>query len=790
MDRRIDDLNDVDELFARRSADYSKAPKILIVDGVITELDPRTLSLKSQGFRTSFGRDSQEGLSLAGLFRPDLILLGFNLPDMAAAEFCRCLEAKSQTSGIPVIFMISEDQIELLPPAFAAGGADFVYRQARADELLMRIHLRIKLGSGKPIQRMPISPDTPGESALNEVAASATAGLSRRQSDKTLVKSWLFLNRVIDTIADPIFVKDRQGRWILLNQAFCEFIGHPLQALLGKTDTDFFPAHEAAVFRANDESVFNSGNEDVNEEAFTDREGITHTIVTKKTCYTDEAGQKVLVGVIRDISERKRLEAQFAKQAQELRTLIEHAPDSIIRYDRETRVSYVNPQLLQTMNQPLQEILDKRADERLANSHPAMQGYLSVLKRVIETGQPEEYLLEMEAGYFSRAVYDNIRFAPEFSSDGKQVCGVIAIGRNYARQRQLELELARREREFRTLAENSPDIIVRYDKDCRRTYANRAYMVSLAASARDVLGKTPLEFWRVSSPSALEYMDILKRILTTGRMEEIQVESLGLNGQNTHFAMYLVPECDHCGQINSVLSISRDITELKAVEQRLEESRAQLRALTAQREETREDERKRIARELHDELGQRLTALRMDISRLRLRFGHNNPALLEQVWEMVASVDATIQVVRDVAAALRPAVLDMGIVAALEWLADDFVKRSGIACELQIPSSRISMDDTYSTALFRIVQESLTNVVRHAQASKVRVLLLRHDHGYELEVRDNGVGFDLQARKNKGSFGLIGIEERVLMLGGSLHVDASPGKGVKLCVRLDDAGTS
>jgi signal transduction histidine kinase len=246
-----------------------------------------------------------------------------------------------------------------------------------------------------------------------------------------------------------------------------------------------------------------------------------------------------------------------------------------------------------------------------------------------------------------------------------------------------------------------------------------------------------------------------------------------------------VPEFDKQNNVISVLSVSRNITELKATERNLEESRTLIRALSAQREETREDERKRIAREMHDELGQRLTALRMDIARLRLRFGQNNPPLLNQVKEMLQAVDAAIQVVRDVAAALRPVVLDTGIVYALEWLVDDFCKRSEIQCELQLPSSNmVALDDSYSTTIFRIVQESLTNVARHSSATKVSVILEWLERDFTLKIIDNGIGFDLSKRPKLGSFGLIGIEERVLMLGVTLVVNAVPGQGVELCVHF------
>ncbi|MGD0958487.1 MAG: PAS domain-containing protein [Methylomonas sp.] len=335
------------------------------------------------------------------------------------------------------------------------------------------------------------------------------------------------------------------------------------------------------------------------------------------------------------------------------------------------------------------------------------------------------------------------------------------------------------------ILENSPDAIVRYDRDFRRIYVNRAYLGLTETGLIMAINKTPREYWSMLSPDADTYMELLNTIIDTGNMVTLQAQRLDKNGQTIYLAIYLVPEFDQYGKVNSILSISRDITELKATECRLEESRAQLRALSAQREETREDERKRIAREMHDELGQRLTALRLDIARLRLRFGKDNPELFHQVKEMLLAVDATIQVVRNVAADLRPAVLDMGINHALEWLVADFCKRSGIYCDLQIFSSDdFAWDDSHATAIFRIVQESLTNVARHSEADKVWVILERLESEYQLQIIDNGKGFDLTGGPKRGSFGLIGIEERVLLLGGKLIVETGLGKGVKIRVRF------
>lgn len=219
-----------------------------------------------------------------------------------------------------------------------------------------------------------------------------------------------------------------------------------------------------------------------------------------------------------------------------------------------------------------------------------------------------------------------------------------------------------------------------------------------------------------------------------------------------------------------------DISERKSAERRLQESFALLRGLTSRRETAREEERKRIAREIHDELGQMLSALRLDLSVLRLQHEESPPHLSARIKALLEIVDATIQVVRNVATSLRPSALDMGLVPALEWLAGEFTRYSGIPCRLNLMSGPLSLDDSQAIGLFRVVQESLTNVGRHAQAGSVDVRLDKMGDRYVLEIRDDGKGFDPAAPRPR-SFGLMGMRERGLAVGGEVTFISEPGQG-------------
>lgn len=210
-----------------------------------------------------------------------------------------------------------------------------------------------------------------------------------------------------------------------------------------------------------------------------------------------------------------------------------------------------------------------------------------------------------------------------------------------------------------------------------------------------------------------------------------------------------------------------------------------VRWLASRNERVREDERMHLKRELHDELGQYLLALRLGVSVIDVQFGASNAQLREKTQRLTNIVDCAIKVVRNVVTSLRPAALDLGLVSALEWLAHEYDRFGGtdLRCELHVCKEDIELDDARATAIFRIVQESLTNVVRHAHASKVDISLERKEAHYILEVKDNGQGFDPAIRKEK-SFGLVGIRERALMLRGEFKLTSAPGQGTSIQLRI------
>lgn len=226
-----------------------------------------------------------------------------------------------------------------------------------------------------------------------------------------------------------------------------------------------------------------------------------------------------------------------------------------------------------------------------------------------------------------------------------------------------------------------------------------------------------------------------------------------------------------------------DISDNKRNELALAESQARLRDLSAHLESVREEEKARIAREVHDELGQVLTVLKLETSMCELGFADLDPGLRERLDNMKKLIANLFQLVRDVATALRPPILDAGIASAIEWQARRFEARTQIPCLVEVPEYVPPLSDAKATGLFRILQESLTNVMRHAQAHTVTVRLELLGDSLRLSISDDGRGFDPAAIR-ADSFGLVGMRERVLMLGGQLSLDSRPGEGTLLRVRV------
>lgn len=230
--------------------------------------------------------------------------------------------------------------------------------------------------------------------------------------------------------------------------------------------------------------------------------------------------------------------------------------------------------------------------------------------------------------------------------------------------------------------------------------------------------------------------------------------------------------------------IMLNVTHSREAEAEIRRSRAQLAALAAHVETAKEQERLNLAREVHDDLGGNLAAIKIGLSWLLRKLPEDQAALIERTAYLDNVVDQTIEATHRIAASLRPPVLDFGIVSAIEWQIERFGHTTGIACALDAPDAPIPLDADAAIAVFRIVQEALTNVAKHAQASRVKVSLALDDGALAVRVADNGRGIGAKPPRNGGGFGVLGMTERAAALGGELVVEAAPRRGTQVRLRV------
>lgn len=339
------------------------------------------------------------------------------------------------------------------------------------------------------------------------------------------------------------------------------------------------------------------------------------------------------------------------------------------------------------------------------------------------------------------------------------------------------------EERYRAIVEDQTELICRFLSDGTRTFVNDVYCRYFGKQREDLIGQSFIPF-----------------ILDEDRDGVLQnIASLSYeNPVITYEYRVVIPDgtfcwqqwtnraiCDKQESIIEFQAVGRDVTIRKQAEEELKNSREQLRNLSAHLQSVREKERMYIAREIHDELGQTLTALKMDLVWLKNRLPGDQVPLNDKMRSMVELVDKTGETVQRISAELRPGLLDdLGLAAAIEWQTEEFQKRTGIPCEVSLDPEDFIANQDISTAIFRIFQETLTNIVRHADASSVNVMLHEKDDEITLEVSDNGRGITEEQVSHSQSFGIIGIRERVNLLRGSVAISGNPNKGTTVTVRI------
>ena len=472
-------------------------------------------------------------------------------------------------------------------------------------------------------------------------------------------------------------------------------------------------------------------------------------------------------------------------------TIVESAMDPIVTIDADQRIVGFNAAAEQAFRWPREAVLGQPVDCLIP------QRFRIVHREHVERfGQTGGTARRMGSdGVLSSSVLVGLRadgqeFPIEASISQHEDHGgrgYTAILRDVSERVRAEKRLSDSEARLRGILDSAMDAIITVDERQHIMLFNQAAEAMFGCPRHDAIG-APISWFipeRDRAAHARHITEFGQSATVSRRMGGALRIVTGLRRNGEEFPIDAsISQITESGTRYYTV-ILRDVTARFRAEEALRRSRNELQELGAAAHMTREQEKSRIARELHDELGQALTMLQMDVAWFKERIPGDAPAFAGKLDRMEKLLKTTIAATRRIAADLRPLVLDdLGLVPALEWLVQNFTQRTGMPCELVIDDPRLELPGAQSTAVFRVVQESLTNIAKHAQATRATVELGKDDGMLTVRIQDDGVGFATDAPRKPNSLGLFGLRERASLLSGEATIASAPGKGTTVELRL------
>ncbi len=490
----------------------------------------------------------------------------------------------------------------------------------------------------------------------------------------------------------------------------------------------------------------------------------------------------LVISAIRDLTTRKKAEAQIAYQA----NLLANVNDAVIAWNEGLELTAWNRGAEAIFGWRAGEVIGRHAHEVLPAEFVSVV-HARALKSQNENGQFFGEVIQYRRDGTPVFIESTVIMLRDEYGGGMHY---VSVNRNVTERKRAEEALSNQTRILQSILGSMADAVIVVDAEGKLVLFNPAaeqiHSVSLADTSS---GRTAERFGLFLSDMTTPYptKDLpLTRVL---RGETADTVEMFLRHPTAPKGIWLSANARSLRSENSTLlggvAVIRDITESKRAEQELRNSREQLRNLSAYLQSVREEERAHISREIHDELGQALTALKMDVSWLRGKLPADLENLLQKTKAMIKLINTTIQSVQRIASELRPGMLDeLGLSATIDWQLQQFRERSNIACEFTQKPENITLDRERSTVVFRILQETLTNVVRHARATSVKIRLSVTEKALLLKVRDNGRGITAAQIADAKSIGMIGMRERVYLWRGRVRIRGVSGKGTVVLVRI------
>ncbi len=459
-----------------------------------------------------------------------------------------------------------------------------------------------------------------------------------------------------------------------------------------------------------------------------------------------------------------------------LRNILDNTHDMIFIFAPDTlRFEYANKGAINSIGFSRQELLQMTPMEVLPIPEPECRAFIAPLLSGKKKIRRFEAMAKRKNGR-DIPVEVQLQFVSENAAPGL----FVAIVRDITKRKFAEQELRRQKNLLRKVINMNQNMIFVKDAQGKFLLANQAIADYYGVKVSDMIGKSNSEI--NSNQQEVEWFMAADREVIEHRREVDLTELLMKNGRQRWYHTIKKPLQQDDGTVN-LLGIRVDITELKESGDKLAESYKELQRLALHLENYRVEERAQIARNLHDEMGATLAALKMRIAWLKSKLPKEVPHLETEVEHMSDLVSDGIRTMRQVVSELRPNLLDdVGLAAAVRDHVRRFEHNTGIECTLAFPEERIQLNEQQSVTIFRIIQESLNNVAKHANASKVKIGFVRQGDMVQLQISDNGTGFNTTRKGH--SFGLLGIKERALMIGGTATISSASGQGTQVLLSI------
>ncbi|HVS01269.1 MAG TPA: PAS domain S-box protein [Thermoanaerobaculia bacterium] len=606
-------------------------------------------------------------------------------------------------------------------------------------------------------------------------------------------------SQLLEAVGQALVATDPEGRVTFWNRAAERLYGWSREEALGRPLIGLTVPEEAQDQAAEILARSRAGESWTGELVVQRRDGMRFPALITSSPILGASGEAIgVVGVFRDISERRGIEVALQRRTRELAVRVQELRESEARFraifagagigvavaDAEGRLVEANRSLLELLGYRPDELRGRRFTEI---TYP--EDLEPELERFAEMTRGERDGYQMEKRYVRRdgsLVWGRLTVSAIRADPGQPAEYLVGMVEDITTRKRAEEALRESERRYRSLVDLSPDGVFVY-RNGTIVFANDAGAQLVGReSASEVVGRAMTDFVHPETRHQIEARVRERR--GGGEVRQLIDSYLRPDGTRMFFEVSSAP-IDYEGQPGRLVVV-RDATRRVGMEKQLRRSREELRQLATRLQSVREEEQARIAREIHDELGQMLTALKLDVSWLRRRMAEIGCEKWEgpieaRVTEMGGLLDQTLDSVRRLALELRPVVLDdLGLEAAVEWQVEEFARRTGVPADCDCDLAGARPEAQQATALYRILQEALTNVARHAAARRVRVTLTPVDGNLRLEVADDGGGLPVAGVEEAPSLGLLSMRERARASGGSLVIDSAPGGGTRVIAEI------